>query len=103
LDNFKAAALAFPPANGSLGTTYTFESPQRADGQLDNVWTERSGNFKVANVASNNVAQGTGGDNLATLNGINVANVFVQAQIKSLAPGEVIAMSARYAGPGMNN
>src|SRR5205814_888250 len=91
------------PANGSLGTTYTFESPQRTDAQLDNVWTEQVGNFAVTTVAANNVAAGHGADNLATLNGVSAADVTVQAQIKGLANGELIALSARYSGPGMNN
>src|SRR5205085_1614719 len=42
-------------------------------------------------------------DNLATLNGINQADVSVQATVNSLANSQVIGLAARYSGPALNN
>jgi hypothetical protein len=102
LNSFRAAAPTLPPANGSLGTTYGFESPQRPDSQLDNVWTEHVGNFAVTGTTSK-AATGSGADNLATLNGVAAADVAIQAQIKSLDAGQLIGLSARYSGPGLSD
>jgi hypothetical protein len=66
--------------------------------QLNRNWTDRNGNVTVVGEA----AKGTAGSNLSTVNGINVADVTVQATV-ALNGGAFAGLVARYSGPLESN
>ncbi|HEV3142504.1 MAG TPA: hypothetical protein VGZ47_01315, partial [Gemmataceae bacterium] len=62
--------------------------------QLSNSWLNQQGNFQV----SAGVATGLGSLDVATVNGINNSNVFVQADV-NVPAGQIGGLVARYGGP----
>ncbi len=69
--------------------------------QLSDYWITQVGNYSVN--TSLGTATGISSLNLATLAGVNVANVAVQATITSLTNGEYAGLVADYSGPGDQN
>jgi hypothetical protein len=61
---------------------------------LSNNWLNQQGNFQVAG----SQAKGLGGLNVAAVNGINSANVFVQADV-NVPAGQFGGLVAHYGGP----
>jgi hypothetical protein len=90
IDNFSANVT--PLTNNTLQFTENFD--HAANQQLSNRWLNQQGNFQV----SGGVATGLGALDAATINGINNANVFVQADA-NVAAGQTGGLVARYSGP----
>src|SRR5262249_28722401 len=96
IDNFSANVL--PLTNNTLPFNENFANA--TDKQLSNSWLNQQGSFQVAG----NVATGLGSVNglpsldLATVNGINNANVFVQADV-NVPVNQYGGLVARYGGP----
>src|SRR5262249_4994541 len=98
---FQASAVV--PAQASLPFSDTFlptspAGPPSDGSQLSRSWTDRSGNVTVVGGA----AKGTAGSNVSTVNGINVADVTVQATV-ALNGGAFAGLVARYSGPLESN
>jgi hypothetical protein len=90
---------AVVPVQASLPFSDTFQvgSPagDPSDGsQLSRSWTDQTGNVTVVGGA----AKGIAGSNLSTVNGINAADVTVQATV-ALNGGAFAGLVARYSGP----
>ena len=66
---------------------------------MSNAWFNRAGNIGIAGGA----AFGNGNINLATVNGINAADVTVQADISVSAKGQFGGLVTRYSGVGDQN
>jgi hypothetical protein len=64
--------------------------------QLSRSWTDQHGNITVVNGQATGTAAGT--NNLSTVNGINVADVFVDETV-ALAAGQTVGLVTRYGGP----
>src|SRR5438552_15357116 len=64
---------------------------------LSGFWTEQRG--AIAVIDGHATGTGRGNSNVATLNGIDEANVAVQASVASLAPGQRVGLGTRYGGP----
>jgi hypothetical protein len=97
LANFSAGPLTL--ANQSLPFSDNFNTPG-ANGQLSTSWFNRVGNIQVTSAG---VARGVGAPNVATVNGISVANVTVQADITLSAIGQAAGLVTRYSGTGDRN
>ncbi|MHB1034358.1 MAG: hypothetical protein ACYC35_04220 [Pirellulales bacterium] len=93
-DNFAASVLTAPAVeNAALPYSDTFD---RADSiLLGGTWTEQLGDLVVVN--NQMTAQGV--VSIATLNGINQANVSVSADV-NVVGGYHAGLVARYSGPG---
>lgn len=103
-----AALVATLAGVRSIGTAYAVVTPQltatlpfgdtftASDGsELSAYWTDQRGNITVQGGA----ATGTGGtSNVATVNGIDRADVTVSAAV-NLSPGQDVGLVARYSGP----
>jgi hypothetical protein len=94
-DNFSADVLTL--TNNSLPFSDNFNAATNQ--QLSNSWLNQAGNFQVAG----GVATGNGGLDLATVNGVSVANVTVQADLTVAMAGQWAGLIARYSGPGDQN
>src|SRR5262249_5917847 len=95
VDNFTVNAVVATPASLPFSDDFSTTS----DGsQLSRNWTDKTGNVSVVGGA----AKGTAGSNLSTVNGINVANVTVQATV-ALNGGTFAGLVARYSGPLESN
>jgi hypothetical protein len=86
--------------NAGLPFTDNFASPSLGN-QLSSNWLEQVGNFNLATGAA--VAQSSTTPNFATLNGLNVANVSVQANVSVAAAGDNASLVLRASGPGNSN
>jgi hypothetical protein len=88
--NFSAIAVT----TTNVTTPFSDDFSSTSDGsQLSRAWTDQAGNFTV----SGGAAVGTSNMNLSTVNGINQANVTVQADV-NLAAGQQAGLVARYTG-----
>ena len=94
------SAVAITQTAVTLPFTDTFNTVTTPQNQLDTNWVTQSGNFSVNATAGN--AAATGKPNLATLYGLSVANVQVQADF-SVGLNENAGLVSRYAGPGVAN
>ena len=94
MSNFNAAAT--PLTNAALSFSDTFSSA--VNGQLSSYWLNQVGNMQVASGTSAGVAN----LNLATVNGINSADVTVQADV-TVPAGDYAGVTARYSGTGDAN
>src|SRR5262249_21350053 len=66
--------------------------------QLSTNWVDRAGNFST----QGDKATGTAALNVATVNGVSQADVFVQGDV-TLAPNQFAGLVGRYLGGGDNN
>ena len=108
LSVFSASALtpaaptltASTPFTDTFSTTFTLPTtpPTSLPNQLDNNWINQAGNFSVS--TSNGTATGAAAYDLATVVGINAANVAVQASIALATTGEAAGLVANYSGSG---
>jgi hypothetical protein len=85
--------------NASLPFNDTFGTGSFGN-QLSNSWSERAGNFNISTGAA--VSQGTT-LGLATVNGINAADVNVQGSVNFTAAGQYAGLIARHSGTGDTN
>jgi hypothetical protein len=92
--NFSADAILL--TNPTLPFNETFSSA--VNQQLSTDWQERVGNFNV----QGGTAAGTASLNLATVNGIAVANISVQVDV-ALTSGQFVGLVSRYTGAGDSN
>lgn len=98
LNSFSASAEDVNNNGGALPFNETFDNSGFLD-QLNSSWTNRAGNIKV----NNSVAQGIGDVNVATVNGINEADVKVEAVVTVTGVGQSAGVIARYSGTGDRN
>ena len=98
LDNFAVAALNLPTSQApGFNDDFAVNPPTE---QLSINWLERAGNFNVATDA----AVGQAALNLATVNGINAANVDLHAAITISQANQTAGLVARFSGtPGLEN
>jgi sugar lactone lactonase YvrE len=102
LTSFQAdVATPPPPQNATLAFSEDFTNPSYPNGlgsQLSSYWQNQAGDLSIVN--SN--AAGSASLNEATLNGVNVANVSVQAVV-NVPAGEFAGLVSRYKGTGDRN
>jgi hypothetical protein len=91
--NLNSAVNASLPFSDDFSTT-SFGN------QLSNSWSEQAGNFNLATGAA--VARGSI-TAVATVNGINSADVNVQGDVNFTAAGQYAGLIARYSGTGDSN
>jgi hypothetical protein len=94
-DNFSADVLTL--TNNTLPFSDNFSTATNR--QLSNSWLNQQGSFQVAG----GVAAGLGSLNVATVNGINNSNVFVQADVTLTGAGQSAGVVSRYSGTGDTN
>jgi hypothetical protein len=95
VDNFTAAAAPLTQVSSQFNDDFTTATNQ----QLSSNWLNQLGNFQV----SGGLATGQAHLNLATLNGINAADVAVQADVNVTgAAGQSAGLVARYSGANQN-
>jgi hypothetical protein len=93
VDNFLADEIV-PTAAASLPFTDAFTQPDGS--QLARTWTERQGNFQIA---GNALIANDPATSLATVNGLALADVALQADVVAGA-NQVVGLIARYQGNG---
>jgi hypothetical protein len=93
--NFNATVLSLLTAPIPFNENFNVPGP---GGQLDRYWIDQLGN--TADV--NGEAQGEAAFNLSTVNGLNLKDVSVEADI-ALTSGQSAGLVARYDGPFYNN
>jgi hypothetical protein len=93
---FQATTVALN--NVSLPFTENFSST--ANGQLGANWMNQLGSLTIG---SNGIATASGSLDLATLNGVNQANVDLHSSVNVSASGQFAGLVARYSGPGDMN
>ena len=91
---------ALPPTTPALPFSDPFTTGTTPVNQLDSNWINQVGNFNVA--AANGTATGSASLNLATVYGLNVPDVAVQATI-NVTTGEYAGLVADYTGSGDQN
>jgi len=96
LDNFSVTDIS--PVAQTLPLSDDFNTSLNGGLNTDR-WTNQSGAFRV----TGGVASGFGEIALATVNGVNAANVAVQADVAVNALGQSSLLLARYGGPGDQN
>jgi hypothetical protein len=100
LANFTAAVTTAPtPQNATLPFSENFASatyPSGLGSQLSTYWKNQLGNISIVN----GNATGQPAYNMATLNGVNQANVSVQAAV-NVAAGQYAGLVTRYQTGGM--
>jgi hypothetical protein len=94
LTNYSASVLNLTSPGLPFSDDFTAAIRQ----QLSNNWLNQLGNFQVAG----GKATAFGSLDIATENGINGPNVFVQADV-SVAAGQYAGLVAHYSGPGDAN
>jgi len=96
VDNFSASTMPLTQVSLPFSDDFTTATNQ----QLSSNWLNQRGNFQV----SGGLAAGHGLSNVATLNGVNAADVAVQADVNVTgAAGQSAGLVARYSGPGIQN
>jgi hypothetical protein len=102
LTSFNADVANVPaPQNAALAFSEDFTNPTYPSGlgsQLTSYWQNQVGDLSIVN----GNATGQAATNEATLNGVNVANVSVQAAV-NVPPGKFAGLVARYKGTGDRN
>jgi hypothetical protein len=94
--NFSASVLTL----NNPGLPFSDNFNAATNQQLSNSWLNQAGIYQVAG----GVAQGAASFNLATVNGVSAANVFVQADINLGVSGlQYAGTVARYSGPADQN
>jgi hypothetical protein len=86
------------PTNASLAPSFTDAFAPTPDGQLSTYWHGQVGDLSLAN----DTATGQTAYNLTTLNGVNQANVAVQAVI-NVPAGQYAGLVTRYQGTNDQN
>ncbi len=100
LSNFSASALTVgTPSLPFTGDFTTVTSPEPS--QLTDNWINQDGNYRVNTTSG--TATGIGNLDLATLVGLSVANVTVQANVTVTGVGEDAGLVSRYTGSGDQN
>ncbi len=100
LSSFSASALTVgTPALPFISDFTAATSPE--PNQLTNNWINQAGNYSVNTTSG--TATGNGNLDLATLVGVSVANVTVQANVSVIGVGEYAALVSRYTGSGDQN
>jgi uncharacterized repeat protein (TIGR01451 family) len=96
INSFSANKITAPT---SQTTPFTDNFTNNGYGsQLTTNWSDQLGNVTVVNAA----ATGEGTFNLSTVNGLNIGNAKVIANV-SVNPGGNVGLVARYGGPGYSN
>jgi hypothetical protein len=90
LARFSATAINLT----SPGLPFSDNFSTAVDKQLSNNWLNQLGNFQV----QGGMASGFGGLNIATVNGVNTDDVFVQADV-NVSAGQFGGLVAHYSGP----
>jgi subtilisin-like proprotein convertase family protein len=93
--NFNASVLSLLTAPLPLNENFNVPGP---GGQLDRYWIDQFGNIGDVN----GQAQGEAAFNLSTVNGLNLTDVSVEADV-ALGSGQSAGLVARYDGPFYNN
>src|SRR5262249_9691958 len=89
-DQASVTTVTIPP-------TFTDDFTSTTDGsQLDDAWRDQHGNITVVNNQATRTAAGH--NNLARVNGANVADVTVMASV-ALTSGQTVGLVSRYGGP----
>ena len=99
LSNFTDSALTVATPTLPFSDTFTTVTSPEA-GQLTSNWINQVGNFSVN--TSTSTASGFGSLDLATLSGVSIANVTVQANV-AVTVGQAAALVSRYTGSGDQN
>ena len=93
------SANAVVPTNASISPSFTDNFASTADGQLSSNWLNVSGDF-ARNASGNLGGVDSAVRNLAVLNGVNQANVSVQADL-NVPKGQNAGLVMRYGSQGM--
>lgn len=96
LDNFSVTDIT--PVAQTVPFSDDFNTSPNGGLNTDR-WTNQSGAFRV----TGGVASGFGDIAVATVNGINEANVSIQADVTVNTRGQAALLIARYSGPGDQN
>jgi subtilisin-like proprotein convertase family protein len=94
--NFNADVITLLTAPVPFNDSFQVPGP---GSQLDRYWIDQFGNISV----SNGQAVGTGGNNLSTVNGLNLADVTVSADVNLTSSNQAAGLVTRYSGPLYNN
>jgi hypothetical protein len=95
--NYSASAVV--PTNATISPSFTDTFDSTPDGQLRSNWTNVSGDF-ARNASGNLAGVNSTAPDLAVLNGVNQANVSVQADL-NVPAGQYAGLVTRYCSQGM--
>ncbi len=103
VSSFSATALTVGTPTLPFSSDFTTATSPEPN-QLTSNWINQAGNYTVNTSTGTATANGTGSQqNLATLVGLSVANVTVQANVSVSATGQSAGLVSRYTGTGDQN